>query len=244
MIHTEPKLRELIHFTIYSYADPNSQIPDVDQMAEYFHSQLQIHKVTLEDFTDKFIEFLAEESRLKNCFYEGVIDDLNEVFKRAGEVAVCSWTQGNVFLQAQKAKIFQDCLEKKLLAKPSIYASLDKANLLPQVERDLTENGCDLICLIDDRLPNVLGAKQILGDKDNLLFIHKIRPDKKIAHRITESEHNLFEIADWSELSEVLDAKKYEKVGFILDKDGIVYNTTYYRELLKNDLVVFLKSFL
>ncbi|MDX1920382.1 MAG: hypothetical protein SFU25_06565, partial [Candidatus Caenarcaniphilales bacterium] len=198
-------------------------------------------------FVVKFLEKMGDESTLHASLYEGVIEFLSSFLENLKSqnqsVLLCSWTQGNVFLQTRKSQIFQNLIPREFLAKPSIYASLDKIGLLPNTYQDLKDQGCDLICLIDDRLVNVLAARTVLHSQP-ALYIHKIRPDKNITHRLQEEDENLFESKNWGEIEKIINKKSFRKLGLILDKDGIIFNTTIYRELLEQSLVDFAESFL
>jgi len=239
-------IREQIHKALYSVADLNSQIPDVDQMAEFLFHKIEPKSIDLNLFKLQFIEHLGDSKILEKCLYPGVIDHVvklnNLLQENKQSLLLCSWTQGNVFLQTQKALVFQRLLPKELLANPSVYASLDKVQILPLAARDLKQQGCDLLCVIDDRLANILAAHEALKDEKNCLIIHKIRPDKVVAQRLKENHQVIVECKEWSEVDRVLLDSKAKKIGLILDKDGIIFNTTNYRKLLEDSLVEFAKE--
>jgi hypothetical protein len=243
-------LTEHIRHALYSCADLNSQIPDVDQMAEFLYGELNLSQPSLEVFTQQFLEHLASTETLKSCFYPEVIENVhqlaNSLIKNGKEVLIASWTQGNVFLQARKAEIFQELINKDHLSNTSIYASLDKMALLPLAFQDLVQEGCDLVCVIDDRLPNVLGAQKALLNESGAekIFIHKIRPDKEITHRLNKSTNGSYEVVEWKELEALLSQINCTKLGLLVDKDGVIYNTTLYRQKLLVSLVEFCQSFL
>ncbi len=246
------KLEELVHNTLYSIADLNSQIPDVDQMAE--HLCLELGLGDIEKFKIKFIAHLSDSEILKTCFYPGVIDELQQLIASLEEnsksILIASWTQGNLFLQSQKAAIFQEHIHNKNIGSPSIYASLEKLDLLSSVVEDFENQGCDLICVIDDRINNVLNAhKKLFNAYKNLKFIHKIRPDKSIIHKLnlndkaeSWTQQGLIDITEWIELEKLLLDSNSKKIGLILDKDGVIYNTTLYRVLLEKSLIEFLQE--
>jgi hypothetical protein len=247
----EVALQKLVHHTLYSHADVNSHIPDVDQMAAHLHTKLKITKTDLGHFTGLFMACLANDKLLKSCFYDDVWAELKlltvAVQAAKKELLICAWTQGNLFLQTQKAQLFQETLDQSLLASPAIYASLAKMSILPNIFSDLAGQGCDLVCLVDDRLQNVLGAHKKIGNglaPLRKLFIHKIRPDKKITHRLQSSDPSLQEVVEWKELVDILCLVKAKKLGLVLDKDGIIYNTTLYRKKLEVALLEFLKAFI
>jgi hypothetical protein len=240
------EITALIHKTIYSTADLNSQIPDVDQMANHLFDTLKPTDVERELFVTLFLERMGQEQILQKSIYDGVTDFLNYMLAsfeaNAQNTVLCSWTQGNVFLQTRKAQVFQEQVSNKaFLAKPSIYASLEKIGLLSTTYQDLRDQNCDLICLLDDRLANVLAARKLIGAA-NMLYIHKIRPDKTVTHRLQEEDQNLFECKEWSEVEKVIKGKDFKKLGLILDKDGVIFNSTVYRKLLEESLVEFAES--
>ncbi|MDJ0626049.1 MAG: hypothetical protein QNJ31_06770 [Candidatus Caenarcaniphilales bacterium] len=236
-------LKDLIHKTIYSTADLNSQIPDVNQMAEFLYQEISPSSMDFDLFSIRFLEQMGNDEILKSAFFDGVIESVLDLIAKIQslqkEVLISSWTQGNVFLQTKKAQVFQKELPKELLAKPSIYASLDKIGLLSHCYQDLKDQGCDLICLVDDRLVNVLAARKVLQPKPELLFIHKIRPDKPVTHRLQEEDENLYECKEWHEIENLVTKKEFNKLGLILDKDGVIYNSTEYRKKLEKILVDF-----
>lgn len=242
------ELEKLIHKTIYSSADLNSQIPDVNQMAEFLYQEINPSEMDLDLFSVRFLEQMGNEETLRTAFFDGVLDCLMELVDKVKscekEVLISSWTQGNVFLQTKKAQVFQQQVPKELLAKPSIYASLDKIGLLSHCYQDLKDQGCDLICLIDDRLVNVLAARKLLQPKPEHLFIHKIRPDKPVTHRLEEDDENLYECKEWHEIEEQILRRDFTKLGLILDKDGVIFNSTEYRKKLEKILVGFAEKLL
>lgn len=244
---TKDDLTKLVHATIYSSADLNSQIPDVDQMSNFLFDSIEPTNIDRDLFLVRFLEKMGDEDILGSVLYEGVMDFLNSFLERLKaqnkSTIICSWTQGNVFLQTRKAQVFQNLIPRDSLAKPSIYASLDKIGLLPNTYQDLKDQGCDLICLIDDRLVNVLAARTVLHSQE-ALYIHKIRPDKNITHRLQEEDENLYECKNWEEIEKIINSKPFTKLGLILDKDGVIFNTTLYRELLEKSLVEFSETFL
>ncbi len=237
--------QQLIHKALYFTADLNSQIPDVDQIAAFLYSELNVQNQSLSEFTLSFLEHLGDTTILQKCFYPEIflelktlIDALEQNHKK---VLICSWTQGNLFLQTQKAQIFQECLEPKYLAKPSIYASLDKLSILPAVFDDLTEADCDLICVIDDRLPNIESASKVKSKAESV-FIHKIRPDKKTHCNLNSPQKNIYQASQWPEIQKILLDLPAKQVGLVLDKDGIIFNTTLYRQILEESLTEWIKS--
>ncbi len=244
-------LKEIVHNAIYKAADLNSQIPDVDQIADFLYSELKLSSsnINSELFKIKFLEHLGQKALLSSAFFDQVIDfftNLNSYLKTPFLIA--SWTQGNVFLQTQKAQTFQAQLNPINLAQPSIYASTEKLNILENLAQDLQKQNCDLICLIDDRLSNIIQASEILKKQEavNIIFIHKIRPDKKIVARLEEKQKNIHlrEIVEWPELINILNEFPARKIGFILDKDGIIYNSTNYRKALESSLIDFCQNYL
>ena len=83
----------------------------------------------------------------------------------------------------------------------------------------------------------------------NLKFIHKIRPDKSITHKLnlndkaeSWTQQGLIDITEWIELEKLLLESNSNKIGLILDKDGVIYNTTLYRVLLEKSLIEFLQE--
>lgn len=243
-------LKEIVHNAIYKVADLDSQIPDVDQIAEFLYTELKLNSpnISLELFTVQFLEHLGQESLLSSAFFDQVIEfftNLNSQIQTP--FIITSWTQGNVFLQTQKAEIFQSQLKADNLAKPSIYASTQKLSILNNLATDLQKQNCDLICLIDDRLNNIIRATEILKEQSiPIIYIHKIRPDKKIINRLEEKQKNinLREVIEWSELISILNEFPCHKIGFILDKDGIIYNSTNYRKALESSLIDFCQNYL
>jgi len=234
--------RELIHKTIYSSADLNLQIPDVDQMAEFLFKAIQPQETSLSTFKVEFIKKIGDEYILQKSLYAGIIDQFTalreQLAQKNKQLLLCSWTQGNIYLQTQKALVFQHLLPSSLLTNPSIYASLNKMQLLPLAYQDLKKQDCDLICVIDDRLSNVLEAhRTLIAEQSHCLFIHKIRPDKVITHRLKHKEERIIECKEWAEVNRLLTEYKANKIGLVLDKDGIVFNTTIYRQLLEEALL-------
>lgn len=237
-------MQKLIHKTIYAAADLNSQIPDVDQMAAFLYSELKINSKSLEKFTFDFLEHLANPQILEKCFYPDVISELDSLLealeKNNKKVLISSWTQGNVFLQTQKAQIFQSKIKMQYLAKPSIYASLNKLKILPLVSQDLENQGCHLTCIIDDRPENILAASQALSP-EKTLFIQKIRPDKPI--KTLESQNkNIYLAKQWTEIKNILLDLSVKEIGLVLDKDGVIFNTTLYRQILEKSLLDWLQN--
>jgi hypothetical protein len=240
---------ELIHKAIYSVADLQSATPDVDQIADFLFDTVK-PPISRELFKAGFLNSMGDEKILFQSFFEGVISDINnlisEVENSGASVSLCSWTQGNIFLQTRKAEVFQKYIEQKYLASPSIYASLNKVPLIPSIINDLKKQGCDFIVIMDDRLENVLAVKnELKGVSENIKIIHKIRPDKKTIHRLTHLDELIDECAEWKEVTECIkEHGTFKKLGLILDKDGVVCNSTVYRKQLETHLVNFIKEFL
>ena len=226
------QLKELIHKTIYASADLNSSIPDVDQMISFLYKELS-PSISFQEFTRGFLERMMNNTTLETCFFDGVIDFWKtfskELRDQGKNILINSWTQGNLYLQTKKAQVFQAQLSSEVIAKPSIYASLEKITLLREVKKSLEDQGCDLLCLIDDRLENVIAAKKIIND-ENIVFIHKIRPDKVIKDRLEKQESNIWECVEWDNFKSRIMNCDFSKLGLILDKDGIIYNSTKYRK--------------
>ncbi|MDX1918149.1 MAG: hypothetical protein SFT81_03285 [Candidatus Caenarcaniphilales bacterium] len=241
------ELRNLIRRGLYEIADIHAYKPDIDQIIEFFHQELNLEKDRLKSFREEVLTLYAEPELLRSCFYSGVIEFFRSLPARLlpnkKSLSICSWTQGNLFLQARKAEFFHQELPPDLSANPSIYASLDKLALLPVVVRDLKVQGCERLILIDDRLNNVSKAKEALQeDSEGMIFIHKIRPDKVPDMRISDHKDDFFEITEWEKLAKVLENSPANKIGIILDKDGVIYDTTLYRTKLEERLFDFFKK--
>jgi len=220
---------------------------DVDAMAEMFFAEIRPEKMSFEGFADDFFEHLADRSRLENAIYTDLLEQLEDILnsleEKEVEVSVNCWTEGNVFLQQCKAEVFHSKLPERY--RGSIYVSLNKKQLLPEVFRDMSGR-CDSLCLIDDRLANVLKAHQI-AQKSNIpsLIIHKIRPDRPSTHQLNEQQKNsLINCHNWIDIGEQLKAIAQSRLALICDLDGVIYNTTVYRERLKLSLYDFLENIL
>lgn len=252
--------KDLVKEILYSKPDLNSQIPDVDQMAEFFIKDLCLPRELSLKFKKAFFEHLGDEQRLKAAIFENVIKDLKSLMdkchKENKRLKICCWTQGNVFLQTRKAEVFLKEINADYIANPAIYASLDKLALLPKVFENLFENldkNNLSVCLIDDRSENILNAHALISKTEKYavksLFVRKLRPDKPLTDSLTENlkdlnAKNIIESAHWENITELLLKLHGENISLILDLDGVIYNSTAYRRGLESSLADLCNDFL
>ena len=237
-------LEELISRALYRIPTERVNTPDVEQSAAYFYQELQVQKLTLEQFTEEYLNFLSQEAILEACIYPGVIDELSilreECRKKELELSFLSWTQGNLLLQSQKAELFQKKLPPSSLTSPSIYAALNKIQILSTLVQDLQRQKFDFLVLIDDRANNLLQAEAVLKQTTlkKYLILQKIRADKP-SQKKTEAFLSIRQI---SELLILLKENfpANSKLALVLDKDGVIYDTTKYRKILEKALLEFL----
>ena len=237
-----PKLfTNLVKEAIYKVPDLDLSTPDVDQMAAFLYQKSNCQHLDLQNFTFSFFKVLADPQLLESSFYSGIIEEIRDLLSQHSGVRLCSWTQGNIFLQTSKAQVFQAHLEDKYLAEPCIYASPQKIQLLPVISQSLEEQGAEIICLLDDKPSNIQKAYQVLSDRQNLILINKIRPDKK-TKPLNLKAPNVWRVETWEEIKQILASYRSVPLALIMDKDGIVFNTTYYRKRLETLLAEWLAT--
>jgi len=248
-------LEDLVKKALYKIPSDRVNTPDVEQSAAYLHQELKIEKLNLKDFTNKYLDFLADKEILKSCIYDKTIEELvglRENFKAKNEFNLffLSWTQGNLFLQSLKSKIFQSLVPQVALTNPSIYVALNKIKILDTLIKDLYKQSFDYFILVDDRVKNLIQARDVfkkLAPAGEYLIVQKIRPDKPSSSQATTE--SIVSIAGLNELEELVfqelreaKPKRSLKIALILDKDGVIFNTTKYRKILETSIPSFLKK--
>lgn len=246
----QDKIIQLIKNSLYQPLDPNSQIPDIDQMIEYLYYEVREFaqwNISLGEFMSAVITLMQNRELLLSAWYEGVEEELQGLLKNRN-IKVCFWSQGNLMIQTQKANLIAERISQDDLLNTYLYISLQKLNILDLVIRDTQkelDQGSQLI-LIDDRPKNILDAHTVFQKSNctDYKLIRKIRPDKSNDPLENTDEKNITECNNWQDICDYLDQSKSNKGKtqvLILDLDGVIYNTTVYREqleILLKDLIL------
>ncbi len=230
----------------FDSVDINSNIPDVDRMCNYIYDKLPLYKYFNEnEFRKIFFHHLGDENKLKNSFYENLEKDINSFIKtletKFERFSLLFWTQGNIFLQTRKAETAKSLFKEEIFYDPFAFVSRDKKALLPDIFRKLTKEDFELICLMDDTLENIHHANEINKAEQNkkaeFLILQKIRHDKGPKQKIIkEQNQNLQALDKWHEIEEAMLKRQEKSLALILDLDGVIYNSTAYKNSLKASL--------
>lgn len=233
----QDKIIKLIKDSLYQPLEPNSQIPDIDQMIEYLFYETRKFaswNITLGEFMSRVITLMQDRDLLLSAWYTGVEGELLELLNNKN-IKLCFWSQGNLMIQTQKANLVAEKINSQSLLNTFLYISLQKLNILDLTIRDIQlEDNTAQIILIDDRSQNILDAEQVFKNSNctDYKLIRKIRPDKSNNILETNSQ-DIIECTDWQEINNYLVSQNKKSQVLILDLDGIIYNTSVYREKLE-----------
>lgn len=238
---------EEIQYALFQHADLNSDIPDINQIAEHLHNITDlVKKIPLAEFEQILFQYMAAPDRLKASLYENIILELNTVLFEFPDLLLSFWTQGNIFFQSAKVEMIKKELVQGRFANPVSYIALKKLPVLVDLIDNSRREGHDHIILIDDRANNIEEAYQYFAEGGiPFTLVHKIRPDRPTTRRLTDeyvAYENIRILEQWDEIHDILSDIGAASPHLVLDVDGVIMNTTHYRQHLANDLLAFLRS--
>lgn len=216
-------IEQLVHDELY-----NPHLNNIEDIAVNLYNSLDL-SIELQELKSKVLNIFCNEKYLQDCWYENILPNLLNLFEQYN-CQFTFWSQGNTNLQTLKAQILIKALPTKSILKPAINVSLSKIQIVQQLIHNIQNTSniqSDNIYLIDDRIDNIHKVKAL---DLNINLIRKIRPDRQ------HKEDTQYDHKTWQDIIQTLQSNIYNKC-LILDLDGVIYNTTLYREKLMPDLI-------